>query len=357
MLDGTPPLMLTFDDVLLRPAASRVLPNEVSLETRLTRQLVLKMPLISAAMDTVTESEMAILLARSGGVGVIHRNLSPEVQAGEVRKVKEAEGGLLVAAAVGTSRAMARAARLLEVGCDVIVVDTAHGHSHKVLETVAAMRARWPQMNLIAGNVATGEATEALIEAGADAVKVGVGPGSICTTRVVAGVGVPQLSAIAECVAAAGGRVPIIADGGVRTSGDVVKAIGAGASTVMLGSLMAGTEQAPGDIVTVRGSAWKIYRGMGSIGAMNRGSKDRYFQAGVKEEKLVPEGVEGRVPYKGPGEHVLHQLLGGLRSGMGYTGSATIPALQEGARFVRISSAGLRESHVHDVYVTDEDPR
>ncbi len=357
MLDGLPPLMLTFDDVLLRPAESRVLPNEVSLKTALTTRIELEMPLLSAAMDTVTGSQMAILMARSGGAGVIHRNLSVEGQADEVRRVKEAGAGLLAVAAVGTSQTMERVEALLNAGCDAIVVDTAHGHSHKVLEAVAALRARWPRLHLIAGNVATAEATEALIQAGADAVKTGVGPGSICTTRVVAGVGVPQLSAIAECVKAAAGRVPIIADGGIRTSGDVVKAIGAGASTVMVGSLMAGTEQAPGEIVTVRGGAWKVYRGMGSVGAMADGSRDRYFQAGVEAEKLVPEGVQARVPYKGPGEHILHQLLGGLRAGMGYTGSATIDALRQSARFVRISSAGLRESHVHDVTVTDEDPR
>lgn len=357
MLEENPPLMLTFDDVLLRPAASAVLPRDVSLKSKLTRRLEVDVPLLSAAMDTVTEANMASLMARTGGIGVIHRNLSVEQQAAHAAHVKAQEGDLIVAAAVGTGKAMERAEALQNAGCDMIVVDTAHGHSQKVIETVKALRARWPELNLVAGNVATGEATRALIDAGVDAVKVGVGPGSICTTRVVAGVGVPQLSAIAECVKAAAGEVPIIADGGVRASGDIVKALAAGASTVMLGSLLAGTEEAPGEIITVRGSAWKTYRGMGSLGAMVQGSKDRYFQEGVKAEKLVPEGVTGRVPYKGPASNVLHQLIGGLRSGMGYIGAPTVAELYERGRFVRITGAGLLESRVHDVTVTDEDPR
>jgi IMP dehydrogenase len=351
---------LTFDDVLLRPMPSDILPHEVSLAARLTQRLTLRIPILSSAMDTVTEGRMALLLARLGGLGVIHRNLTIEAQAAEVRMVKAhatAEAPLLVGAAIGTSAALERADALIDAGCDVIVVDTAHGHSRKVLETVAALRARHPALHLIAGNVATGEGTEALIDAGADAVKVGVGPGSICTTRVVAGVGVPQLSAILECAAAAAPRgVPIIADGGLRASGDVVKALAAGADTVMLGSLLAGTEEAPGEVIYVRGTAWKSYRGMGSLGAMNQGSKDRYFQQGVQAEKLVPEGVEARVAYKGPAEHVLHQITGGLRAGMGYTGAPDLPALQRNARFVRITPAGLRESHVHDVTVTDDTP-
>ncbi len=357
MLDGTPPLMLTFDDVLLRPAASDVLPRDVSLKTRLTRELTLEIPLLSAAMDTVTEARMALLMAQLGGIGVIHRNMAIEEQAAQIAAVKSKESTALVAAATGTTKPIERVGALVDAGCDVIIVDTAHGHSSKVIQTVKDVRANWPKLNLIAGNVATGEATKALIDAGVDAVKVGVGPGSICTTRVVAGVGVPQLSAVAECVKAAGGAVPIIADGGVRASGDVVKALAAGADTVMIGSMLAGTEESPGEIITMHGGAWKSYRGMGSLGAMSKGSKDRYFQDGVKAEKLVPEGVEARVPYKGPASNVIHQLVGGLRAGMGYTGSATIEALQTGARFVRITNAGLRESRVHDVTVIDEDPR
>lgn len=354
------PLALTFDDVLLRPMPSDVLPNQVDLTARLTQQTRLKIPVLSSAMDTVTEGEMALLMARLGGLGVVHRNLTPQQQADQIRYVKQhasPDEPLLTAAALGTTGAMERAQVLLEAGCDVLVVDTAHGHSSKVLETVSQLRAAWPQVQLIAGNVATAEATEALIQAGAHAIKVGVGPGSICTTRVVAGVGVPQLSAVMECAqAAAAHGIPVIADGGIRTSGDVVKALAAGAATVMLGSMLAGTQESPGEIIYVKGSAWKSYRGMGSLGAMNRGSKDRYFQAGVKAEKLVPEGVEARVPYKGPAEHVLHQITGGLRAGMGYTGSANIEALHQNARFVRITGAGLRESRVHDVTVTDDAP-
>jgi IMP dehydrogenase len=266
------------------------------------------------------------------------------------------DGTLLVAGAVGTGpAALDRCAALVEAGCDVIVVDTAHGHSAGVLETVSELRKRHPDAQLIGGNVATAGGTEALIRAGVDAVKVGVGPGSICTTRVVAGVGVPQLTAIADCVRAAEPHdIPIIADGGIRQSGDIVKAIAVGASTVMIGSLLAGTDESPGEVMRVRGETFKVYRGMGSVGAMEAGSKDRYFQSGVTREKLVPEGVEGRVPYRGPVARVLHQLLGGLRSGMGYTGCATIDKLRLGAEFVRISSAGLQESHVHDVIVTKE---
>ena len=354
MLDGTPPLYLTFDDVLLRPAASAVLPKEVNLETRLTKRLTLKAPLLSSAMDTVTEAPMAIAVAKAGGIGVIHRNLSPEKQAQEVRTVKEA--GCLVAAAVGTKDAdIARADALVEAGCDAVVVDTAHGHSAYVIERVRLLRKRYPELNLIAGNVATAEATEALIEAGADAVKVGVGPGSICTTRVIAGVGVPQLSAIGVCARAAEAHdIPVIADGGIKHSGDVVKAIAAGASSVMIGSLLAGTDEAPGEVFEDGGRTWKGYRGMGSLGAMNAGSSDRYFQTGVATDKLVAEGVEARVPHKGPVEQIIHHLLGGLRAGMGYTGSARVDNLRRNARFVRISSAGLRESHVHDVTVTED---
>ena len=358
MLDATPPLMLTFDDVLLLPLESEVLPHEVSLETWLTPRMRLRVPILSSAMDTVTESRMALFMAQAGGLGVIHRNMPVEAQAEEVREVKRhatSEAPLLVAGAVGTTGAAERAGALFEAGCDAVVVDTAHGHSRRVLETVAELRRLFPSAHLIAGNVATAAGTAALIEAGADAVKVGVGPGSICTTRVVAGVGVPQLSAIAECSAEARKhKVPVIADGGVKASGDIVKALAAGAATVMLGGLLGGTDEAPGEIVRVRGTAWKSYRGMGSLGAMSKGSKDRYFQQGVQTEKLVAEGVEARVPYRGPAASVLHQLLGGLRSGMGYVGAPTIEALDEKARFVRITQAGLRESHVHDVTVLDD---
>lgn len=476
MLDAMPPMMLTFDDVLLRPRASDVLPADARLDTLLTAGLRLNMPLLSAAMDTVTGAPMAVAMAQAGGLGVIHRNMPIEAQARAVRAAKsggsafvlepvtiapeasledalakmEAEsvsglmvvddagllvgvltrrdvrfverldapvlsqmtrdvvrapegvgvdeakatmlrhrverlpvvnatgslvglitlrdieergleamavvddaGRLRVAAAVGASGAhVERAEALVEAGCDVVVVDTAHGHARGVLEMVSTLRARWPELNIVGGNVATGHATQALIEAGASAVKVGVGPGSICTTRVVAGVGVPQLSAIAECAkVAAPLGVPIIADGGIRTSGDIVKALAAGASTVMLGNLLAATDEAPGRVVYHGGRAFKVYRGMGSLGAMAQGSKDRYFQQHVATEKLVAEGVEGRVACKGPVALVLHQLLGGLRAGMGYTGCATIGALRRDATFVRISPAGLRESHVHDVEV------
>lgn len=355
MLDGIPPLTLTYDDVLLRPAASDVLPHEVRLGTFLTERIELGIPLMSAAMDTVTESEMAIAMAEAGGIGVIHRNMPLEIQVREVKAVKAA--GHPVAAAVGTTDGLEKATALYEAGCDAVIVDTAHGHSKGVLQTVRAIREAHPDANLIGGNVATAEGTTALIEAGVDAVKVGVGPGSICTTRVVAGVGVAQLSAVAECAKAARTyRVPIIADGGIRTSGDIVKAIAAGANTVMLGSALAGTDEAPGELVIVRGSTWKAYRGMGSLGAMTKGSRDRYFQEGVATEKLVPEGVSARVPYRGKVGNILAGLLGGLRSGMGYTGSPSIKHLQENARFVRITNAGLRESRVHDVTVTDEEP-
>ena len=370
MLDRNLPFTLTFDDVLLVPAASNVLPHEVSLETRLTTRIRLPIPFLSSAMDTVTEGAMGVAMAMAGGIGVIHRNLSIEEQAAAVAQVKsfqpvgekippyaavDSEGRLMAAAAVGTSDdTRARVDALLAAGCDVIVADTAHGHSHKVIATVARLREELPELHLIAGNVATPEATEALIEAGADAVKVGVGPGSICTTRVVAGVGVPQLTAVSECVEVATKHdVPIIADGGVRFAGDAVKAIAAGASTVMVGGMLAGTDESPGEVITIQGNPHKTYRGMGSRGAMLRGSSDRYFQQGAKPEELVPEGVEGSVPYRGPAARVLHKLVGGLRAGMGYTGCADISTLQQKARFVRISPAGLRESHPHDLTTTE----
>jgi IMP dehydrogenase len=471
---------LTFDDVMLVPAYSEVTPGLVTLETRLTRKLSLNIPLISSAMDTVTESAMAIAMACHGGIGVVHKNLSPERQAKEVRRVKkyknrivedpitvgpdkklsyaleimrsqdisglpvvvgdqlvgivtnrdlrfqqdmnltvkdvmtknlitapvgttldsakaklqehriekllivdtsgnlrglvtikdiekkemfpnaskDADGHLMCGAAIGVGgAALDRAKHLVDVGVDVIIVDTAHGHSKGVLDAVTAVKNTFPQVELIAGNIASGEAALALIEAGADAVKVGIGPGSICTTRVVAGVGVPQISAIDSVVQAIGDTgVPIIADGGIKFSGDMVKAIAAGANAVMIGGLLAGTDESPGERVIFQGRAYKTYRGMGSLGAMKRGSADRYFQDASDDHKLVPEGIEGRVPYKGGVEQVIHQLLGGLRSGMGYVGAPDIEGLRRCDRFVRITPAGLAESHVHDVVITKEAP-
>jgi len=470
---------LTFDDVLLVPAKSTVLPRDVEIATYFTKNIKLNIPLVSAAMDTVTDSRMAIAMAREGGIGIIHKNMTIKQQATEVDKVKRSEHGmiadpiflapdktigealqimaqyrisgipitvgsklvgiltnrdlrfekdynkkidevmtkdnlvvgkqgvtlpeakeilqqhkieklpivddnfnlkglitikdiekaikfprsakdergrLLVGAAVGVSQdTMERVDALVEAGVDVIIVDTAHGHSMGVIETVKKVRLQYPNVDLIAGNVATAEATIDLIEAGVDAVKVGIGPGSICTTRVVAGVGVPQLTAVYDCAkAAASYGVPVIADGGVKYSGDVVKALAAGASTVMLGSLLAGTEESPGEMEIYQGRSFKVYRGMGSLGAMKEGSKDRYFQE--NEQKLVPEGIEGRVPYKGPLSEVVYQLIGGLRAGMGYCGTANIKELQTKSKFVRITGAGLRESHPHDVHITKEAP-
>lgn len=475
---------LTFDDLLLVPAASEVLPNEVNLETRLTDTISLKIPLASSAMDTVTEHRTAIAMAREGGIGIIHKNMTIEQQAIEVERVKKSESGmiidpitvtqdqsvgevqeimsaykisglpvlhegklvgivtnrdlrfvsdddlrvsdvmtsknlvtakvgidlahskallhefriekllvvddlgglkglitikdlekikkypqaakdkfgrLLVGAALGVGENIeSQAGMLLKAGVDVVVVDSAHGHSRGVLRAVARVKAAFPNLSVIAGNVATGEGTEDLIKAGANGVKVGIGPGSICTTRVVAGVGVPQMTALQNCVKVANKyNIPIIADGGIKYSGDLAKAIGAGASTVMLGSLFAGTDETPGDTFLYQGRTYKGYRGMGSLGAMsqNQGSADRYFQSEVSAtSKLVPEGIEGKVPYRGPLSTVIYQMIGGLRSGMGYVGAATIAELQQKARFVRISAAGLRESHVHDVIITKEAP-
>jgi IMP dehydrogenase len=475
---------LAFDDVLVVPAYSQVLPTATDTRTRLTREIWLNIPLMSAAMDTVTEAAMAIAMAQNGGIGVIHKNLSIEDQAAQVRQVKKFESGMVinpvtihpdqtladaralmtsyhisgipvvergsgrlvgiltnrdvrfatdpaikvyelmtrenlitadadvqpdearrllhrhriekllvvddsfrciglitvkdmdkaqthplankdargrlrVAAATGVGEdGHARARALIDAEVDVIVVDTAHGHSQGVLNSVRWIKDMAANVQVIAGNVATPEGAEALILAGADAVKVGIGPGSICTTRVVAGVGVPQFTAVMETAALCRQHdVPCIADGGVRTSGDIVKAIGAGADVVMIGSLLAGTDEAPGEVFLYQGRSYKSYRGMGSLGAMARGSADRYFQQEVKDAlKLVPEGIEGRVAYKGPVAAVLHQLVGGLRAGMGYTGSAAIADLQSGARFRRITGAGLRESHVHDVAITREAP-
>jgi IMP dehydrogenase len=473
---------LTFDDVLLVPGYSEVIPRDVDVTTRLTPAIPLRMPLVSSAMDTVTEAATAIRMAREGGIGFIHKNLSIEDQAREVNRVKKAQSGIVVdpvtiapsrtledalalmrhyrisglpvvdadkrplgiltnrdvrfekrltlqvgevmtknlvtvkdgvqideaknllhkhriekllvvdnagrlkglitirdieqaeehptaatdelgrlrvgaAVGVGSDRE-ARVEALLAAGCDVICIDTAHGHSAGVLEAVRQTRKQFPRLQLVAGNVATAEATKALIETGVNAVKVGVGPGSICTTRIVAGVGVPQLTAIADAVSAAQGTgVAIIADGGIKYSGDIAKALAAGADTVMIGSLFAGTDEAPGEIILYQGRSYKAYRGMGSIGAMKEGSKDRYFQGDVEApQKLVPEGIEGRVPYKGPLRESIYQLVGGLRSSMGYLGCADIAELHRKAKFVKISASGLRESHVHDVIITKEAP-
>lgn len=365
---------LTFDDVLLIPAESHVLPNEVDLSTQIAKNLKLKVPFISAGMDTVTESSMAIAMALQGGMGVIHKNMSIQAQAGEVANVKSValnlmmshaavddQNRLLVAAAVGvTSDTFERAEALFKAGADAIVIDTAHGHSAGVLRKIAEIRDHFPNETLIAGNVATGEGTRALFEAGVDVVKVGIGPGSICTTRVVAGVGVPQITAIydASSVAHEFGKA-IIADGGIKYSGDIVKALAAGGNAVMLGSMLSGTTEAPGEVYEDNGKKYKSYRGMGSVGAMaqSHGSSDRYFQGGVNEaNKLVPEGIEARVEYKGDVSDVIFQMVGGLRSGMGYVGAGDIQTLINQAQFVQITNAGLRESHPHDVQITKEAP-
>ena len=481
MIDIT--LGLTFDDVLLRPGESEILPSQADTRTRITKAISLNIPVLSSAMDTVTEARMAIVMAQLGGIGVLHRNLSIEEQCAAVRQVKRFESGMVVnpitidpgatlaqaraimadnaisgipvveangrlagiltnrdvrfaenpkqlvselmthdnlatvslgvgqedarrllhqrriekllvvdadyrciglitvkdiekavnypeatkdasgrlrvaAATTVGEKGLAYTRALIEAECDLIVVDTAHGHSKMVAAAVADIKKMAPDVQVVAGNVATAEATRALIDAGADGIKVGIGPGSICTTRVVAGVGVPQLTAVMESAKeAAKSGVPVIADGGLRTSGDIAKALAAGASSVMVGSLLAGTEEAPGDTFLYQGRTYKSYRGMGSVGAMARGSADRYFQQDIKDQlKLVPEGIEGQVPYKGPARDVIHQLVGGVKAAMGYTGSRTIEDLQARARFIRITNAGLRESHVHDVTITREAP-
>ena len=482
-------IALTFDDVLIRPAASSVLPNEADVSSRITRSISLHIPVVSSAMDTVTEARLAIAMAQAGGIGVIHRNFDPEAQAAQVAQVKKFESGMVVnpvtihpaatladalklmadyqisgipvvepggnggragklagivtnrdvrfatnpnqrvaelmtkdnlitvrenvgleeakrllhqhrieklvvvdddyrciglitvkdiekarahpnackdeqgrlrvaaATSVGDS-GFARAERLIEAGADLIVVDTAHGHSRLVLDQVRRIKRHSNAVQVVAGNVATADGTKALIDAGADAVKVGIGPGSICTTRVVAGVGVPQFTALLEAVEVAKkSDIPVISDGGIRYSGDLAKALAAGADCVMLGSLLAGTDESPGEVFLYQGRSYKAYRGMGSIGAMARGSADRYFQEEIKDAlKLVPEGIEGQVPYKGPVSSVLHQLIGGLRASMGYTGARTLAEFQARAEFIRISAASFRESHVHDVTITRESP-
>lgn len=365
---------LTFDDVLLIPAESHVLPNEVDLSTQLAPNIKLNVPFISAGMDTVTESSMAIAMALQGGLGVIHKNMSIQAQAGEVATVKgvdlpdsfgkaavDDKKRLLVAAAVGvTSDTFERAEALLKAGADAIVIDTAHGHSAGVLRKIKEIRDHFPDVTLIAGNVATAEGTKALYDAGVDIVKVGIGPGSICTTRVVAGVGVPQITAVydAASVAREYGKT-IIADGGIKYSGDIVKALAAGGNAVMMGEMLSGTTEAPGQLFEENGKKYKTYRGMGSVAAMaqSHGSSDRYFQGGVNEaNKLVPEGIEGREEYKGDVADVIFQMVGGLRSGMGYCGAPDIPTLINNAQFVQITNAGLRESHPHDVQITKAAP-
>lgn len=352
------PMALTFDDVSLLPQYSELLPSEVDTTHRLTKHIVLKSPLLSAAMDTVTESATAIAMAQLGGLGVIHKNLDIAKQAAEVARVKAFDKDLLCGAAVGPKDLEERADALVRAGADLLVVDTAHGHSLGVIDAVRKLRTRYPDLSIMAGNIVTAAAVEALALAGVDAVKVGVGPGSICTTRMVAGVGLPQLSAIMQCAEAARNcGVSLVADGGIQYSGDLVKAFAAGADAVMMGSLFAGTDEAPGERILFQGRTFKSYRGMGSHGAMMDGSRDRYAQGDVVDPgKLVPEGIEGRIVYRGPLSSVVAQLLGGLRSGMGYLGAANIPQMWARANFVRISSSGLRESHVHDVIITKEAP-
>ncbi|MCL4126672.1 UNVERIFIED_CONTAM: hypothetical protein GTU68_015321 [Idotea baltica] len=391
---------LTYDDVLLVPAYSEVLPRDTSTVTKLSRNISLNIPLLSAAMDTVTEFEMAIAVAQEGGIGIIHKNMSIAAQAEQVRKVKRSEseeaeqilmeykieklpivdkdyklvglitykdilkkkdrpnaakdsfGRLLVGAAVGvTADIEDRVAALVKAGVDCVSIDTAHGHSKGVMETLSRVKKAFPSIDVICGNIATGEAAKALVDAGADAIKVGVGPGSICTTRIIAGIGMPQLTAVYESAKAIeGSGVPIIADGGIRFSGDVVKALAGGASSVMIGSLLAGTDEAPGEMVIYEGRKFKTYRGMGSVEAMEDGSKDRYFQdAEADVKKLVPEGIVGRVAYKGKAGEVLYQMAGGLKAGMGYVGASNMEELQQ-AKFVKITSSGMAESHPHDVH-------
>ena len=362
----------TFDDLLLVPAKSVVVPAQVDLSSKLTSKITLRIPIVSAAMDTVTEALMASQLAKLGGLGFIHKNMPTDMQAEMVKLVKEtvieeeyknanvdSQGRLVVGAAVGVGEAsLDRVKALVEAGVDIITVDSAHGHSDGVVQTVRLIRSAFPELDIVGGNIVTAQAATDLIYAGANVVKVGVGPGSICTTRVVAGVGVPQLTAVNDVynVAKQYG-VGVIADGGIKLSGDISKALAAGATCVMLGGLLAGTEETPGDVIEVFGKRVKSYVGMGSLSAMQRGSSDRYFQGGVKElDKLVPEGIEATVPYKGSIKDVVYQMLGGVRSGMGYCGCATIEEMHTKAQFVKITGAGLKESHPHDVDNVKEAP-
>ena len=362
----------TFDDLLLVPAYSQVVPVDVDLTTMLTTRITLKIPVVSAAMDTVTEDKMAIQLALLGGMGILHKNMPVDVQTRMVETVKRHQipkthmtaavddnKRLVVGAAIGVAKdTMDRVDALVKAGVDIIAVDSAHGHSKGVIDTVKAIRKQHPDLDLIGGNVVTAQAAIDLIYAGATCIKVGVGPGSICTTRVIAGVGVPQLTAINDVYQVTRQYgVGIIADGGIKSSGDITKALGAGADVVMLGSLLAGCEETPGEVLDHEGVKVKAYIGMGSLSAMKKGSSDRYFQGGIKElAKLVPEGIEATVRYKGGIQEVLHQLMGGLRAGMGYCGCATVNALKQNARFVKITNSGLKESHPHDVQNIKEAP-
>lgn len=362
----------TFDDLLLVPAKSEVVPAQVKLQTRLTDKITLNIPIVSAAMDTVTEDAMAIMLAKLGGMGFVHKNMLIEAQAAMIKAVKETEvessfedanidpqGRLRVGAAVGVGESsLERVRALVEAGVDIVAVDSAHGHSQGVIDTVRMIRAEFPELDIVGGNIVTAQGATDLIYAGANVIKVGVGPGSICTTRVVAGVGVPQLTAVNDVYSVARQYgVGVIADGGIKLSGDIAKALAAGGSCVMLGGLLAGTEETPGEVMEVFGKKVKGYVGMGSLSAMQRGSSDRYFQGGVSElKKLVPEGIEATVPFKGSIRDVIYQMLGGLRSGMGYCGCGTIEEMHQKAQFVKITGAGLRESHPHDVDNVKEAP-
>lgn len=365
---------LTYNDVLLVPQYSEVLPRDVDITSCLTKKIKLNVPIISAAMDTVTESSLAIAIAKEGGIGIIHKNMTAQDQAMHVRKVKNLElgasahkaiatldslGRLRVGAAVGVGPdAISRVKALVQARVDVVVIDTAHGHSWGVIDTLKKIKKEFPKLEVIVGNIATGEAAKALVKAGADAVKVGIGPGSICTTRIIAGVGYPQFSAVLEVAKALrGSGIPTIADGGIRYTGDISKAIAAGASTVMIGSRFAGVEESPGETIMLDGRKYKTYRGMGSIDAMKQGSKDRYFQETENDtKKLVPEGIVGKVAFKGSLGEVMYQLVGGLRAGMGYCGSPDIKTFQKKARFIRITNSGISESHPHDVIITKEAP-
>lgn len=370
---------LTFDDVLLVPKESDILPKDVNLERKLTKRITLKIPLISSPMDTITEHKMAIAMALCGGLGVIHKNMSLEAQAKEVEIVKnfneieninskvssvakpsvDEKGKLLAAAAVGISEdRYKRIEKLIEAGADIIIIDTAHGHSQNVLKAIKEIKKLYSNIDLIAGNIATSDGAKALIDAGVDAIKIGIGAGSICTTRIIAGVGVPQLTAISDASEIAKkNNIGSIADGGIKYSGDIVKAFAIGADAIMAGGLFSSTYEAPGDVIIIDGKKYKPYRGMGSVGAMIQGSKDRYFQSEVvNKSKFVPEGIEGVTEYKGHVADVVYQIIGGVRAGMGYVGAKTINELQEKAEFVKITNQGLAESHVHDVKITSKAP-
>ncbi|MCB9091658.1 MAG: IMP dehydrogenase [Halobacteriovoraceae bacterium] len=346
---------LTFDDVLIKPQYSEVLPSETTLATKFSRNVELQIPIASSAMDTVTESKMAIAMAELGGIGVIHKNLKPQEQATEVEKVKAAHKKFPVAAAIGVGpKELKRAELLAAAGVSVLIVDTAHGHSKGVLEMVAKLKNLYPKnLDIVAGNVATANACQALLEVGVDGIKVGIGPGSICTTRVVAGVGVPQFQALVNCsTLMKDSGVPFIADGGIRHSGDIVKALATGANCVMLGSLLAGTDMSPSELIEYEGKSFKRYRGMGSLTAMSLGSKDRYAQGDVENtKKLVPEGIEGLTPYKGSLNDVVYQLTGGLRSGLGYVGAKNLEGLYQKCEFIKVTGSTLKENHPHDIII------